>query len=139
MAAGDLRLADGRDQPDLLKFCLQRFNVTIPSEGTGDRLALITWVIFGSAAVGQAVGNFSWMIVLYSVLSLTLIRMLPVFLSLTISGIDTEGKLFIGWFGPRGLASIGVKSTQSIRLVTESIGRNNLSGWLGRAMKPNCR
>jgi NhaP-type Na+/H+ or K+/H+ antiporter len=76
------------------------------AEGTGDTLALITWVIFGSAVVGQAVGNFSWMILLYSVLSLTAIRMLPVFLSLAGSGIDTEGKLFIGWFGPRGLASI---------------------------------
>ena len=63
-------------------------------------------MIFGSAVVGLAVGNFSWMILLYSVLSLTVIRMLPVFLSLTGSGIDTEGKLFIGWFGPRGLASI---------------------------------
>jgi NhaP-type Na+/H+ or K+/H+ antiporter len=78
----------------------------LASEGTGDTLALITWVIFGSAVVGQAVGNFNWMILLYSVLSLTVIRMLPVFLSLTGSGIDTEGKLFIGWFGPRGLASI---------------------------------
>lgn len=78
----------------------------LAAEGTGDTLALITWVIFGSAVVGQAVGNFSWMILLYSVLSLTVIRMLPVFLSLTGSGIDTEGKLFIGWFGPRGLASI---------------------------------
>ena len=78
----------------------------LASEGTGDTLALITWVIFGSAVVGQAIGNFSWMILLYSVLSLTVIRMLPVFLSLTGSGIDTEGKLFIGWFGPRGLASI---------------------------------
>jgi NhaP-type Na+/H+ or K+/H+ antiporter len=76
------------------------------SEGIGDTLALITWVIFGSAVVGQAVGHFSWMILLYSVLSLTVIRMLPVFLSLAGSGIDTEGKLFIGWFGPRGLASI---------------------------------
>jgi NhaP-type Na+/H+ or K+/H+ antiporter len=76
------------------------------SEGIGDTLALITWVIFGSAVVGQAVGNFSWMILLYAVLSLTVVRMLPVFLSLTGSGIDTEGKLFIGWFGPRGLASI---------------------------------
>ena len=76
------------------------------SEGIGDTLALITWVIFGSAVVGQAVGNFSWMILLYSVLSLTVIRMLPVYLCLTGSGIDTEGKLFIGWFGPRGLASI---------------------------------
>jgi NhaP-type Na+/H+ or K+/H+ antiporter len=54
----------------------------------------------------QAIGHFSWMILLYSVLSLTVIRMLPVFLSLAGSGIDTEGKLFIGWFGPRGLASI---------------------------------
>jgi len=78
----------------------------LASEGTGDTLALITWVIFGSAVVGQAVGNFSWMILLYSVLSLTVIRMLPVYLSLAGSGIDTEGKLFIGWFGPRGLASI---------------------------------
>jgi NhaP-type Na+/H+ or K+/H+ antiporter len=78
----------------------------LASEGTGDTLALITWVIFGSAVVGQAVGNFSWVILLYSVLSLTVIRMLPVFLSLTGSGIETEGKLFIGWFGPRGLASI---------------------------------
>ena len=32
--------------------------------------------------------------------------MLPVFLALSGSGISTEGKLFIGWFGPRGLASI---------------------------------
>jgi NhaP-type Na+/H+ or K+/H+ antiporter len=78
----------------------------LASEGTGDTLALITWVIFGSAVVGQAVGNFSWMILLYSLLSLTVIRMLPVYLSLAGSGIDTEGKLFIGWFGPRGLASI---------------------------------
>ena len=78
----------------------------LASEGTGDTLALITWVIFGSAVVGQAIGNFSWLILLYSFLSLTVIRMLPVFLCLAGSGIDTEGKLFIGWFGPRGLASI---------------------------------
>ena len=76
------------------------------AEGTGDTLSLITWVIFGSAVVGQAVGHFSWLILLYAILSLTLIRMLPVFVSLSGSGFNTEGKLFIGWFGPRGLASI---------------------------------
>ena len=76
------------------------------AEGTGDTLALVTWVIFGSAIVGQAVGHFTWLILLYALLSLTIIRMLPVFLALAGSGIDTEGKLFIGWFGPRGLASI---------------------------------
>ena len=76
------------------------------AEGTGDTLALITWVIFGSAVVGQAVGNFSWVILLYAMLSLTLIRILPVFLVLTGMGMSTESKLFVGWFGPRGLASI---------------------------------
>ncbi len=78
----------------------------LASEGTGDTLALITWVIFGSAVVGQVVENFSWLILLYSLLSLTLIYMIPVVLSLIGSPVDTEGKLFIGWFGPRGLASI---------------------------------
>jgi NhaP-type Na+/H+ or K+/H+ antiporter len=78
----------------------------LAAEGTGDTMALITWVIFGAAVVGQAVGHFSGRILLYAVLSLTLIRMVPVFLVLTGMGVSTEGKLFIGWFGPRGLASI---------------------------------
>jgi NhaP-type Na+/H+ or K+/H+ antiporter len=78
----------------------------LAAEGTGDTLALITWVIFGSAVVGQALGYFSWLDLVYAVLSLTLIRMLPVFLSLSGMGVSTEGKLFMGWFGPRGLASI---------------------------------
>jgi NhaP-type Na+/H+ or K+/H+ antiporter len=76
------------------------------AEGTGDTLALITWVIFGSAVIGQAIGNFSWRILLYAVLSLTVIRMIPVFLSLIGSKLTSADKLFIGWFGPRGLASI---------------------------------
>jgi len=76
------------------------------ADGSGDTLALITWVIFGSAVVGQVVSYFSWLDLLYAVLSLTLIRMLPVFLVLTGLGVSTEGKLFMGWFGPRGLASI---------------------------------
>jgi NhaP-type Na+/H+ or K+/H+ antiporter len=76
------------------------------AEGTGDTLALITWVVFGAAVVGKAAGHFNWIIWLYAILSLTLIRMLPVFLSLTGMGVSTEGKLFMGWFGPRGLASV---------------------------------
>jgi NhaP-type Na+/H+ or K+/H+ antiporter len=76
------------------------------AEGTGDIMALITWVIFGAAVVSKAIGNFSWVMVLYAILSLTLIRMLPVYFSLSGLRANTEGKLFIGWFGPRGLASI---------------------------------
>ena len=46
------------------------------------------------------------MVVLYSVLSLTLVRMVPVFLVLGGMKLRTDEKLFMGWFGPRGLASV---------------------------------
>jgi sodium/hydrogen antiporter len=49
---------------------------------------------------------FTWSALLYAVLSLTVIRMLPVYLCLTGTGMSMGEKLFIGWFGPRGLASI---------------------------------
>ncbi len=42
----------------------------------------------------------------YALLSLTLIRILPVYLSLSGTGESTASKLFLGWFGPRGLASV---------------------------------
>ena len=78
----------------------------LAAEGTADTLALITWVIFGSAVVGQTVGRFSLHVVLYALLSLTFVRMLPVFIALTGTSLRTDEKLFMGWFGPRGLASI---------------------------------
>jgi NhaP-type Na+/H+ or K+/H+ antiporter len=78
----------------------------LAAEGTGDTLALLTWVVFGSAVIGQTVGSFSWQVVLYALLSLTVVRMLPVFLVLAGMKLSTGEKLFMGWFGPRGLASI---------------------------------
>jgi NhaP-type Na+/H+ or K+/H+ antiporter len=78
----------------------------LAAEGTGDTLALITWVVFGGAVVGHTIGSLSWQVVLYAVLSLTLVRMVPVFLVLTGLNIRADEKLFMGWFGPRGLASI---------------------------------
>ena len=76
------------------------------AEGTGDTLALITWVLYGAIVTGHALAYFSWEILLYSLLSLTIIRMLPVFLVLGGLNLRTDEKLFIGWFGPRGLATI---------------------------------
>ena len=76
------------------------------AEGTGDTMALITWVIFGSAVVGHAIGHFNGAIVVYAILSLTFMRMLPVFFALAGLKVSTEAKFFMGWFGPRGLASI---------------------------------
>jgi NhaP-type Na+/H+ or K+/H+ antiporter len=76
------------------------------AEGTGEVLALATWVIFGAAVVGQSLSDFSWQVLLYALLSLTVVRMLPIYLALLGSGEDLSEKLFLGWFGPRGLASI---------------------------------
>jgi NhaP-type Na+/H+ or K+/H+ antiporter len=76
------------------------------AEGIGDTFSLLTWVLFGAAVVGQVVGYITVGAVVYALLSLTVIRMLPVFISLTGLAGTAEDKLFIGWFGPRGLASI---------------------------------
>ncbi|RLA00228.1 MAG: sodium:proton antiporter [Gammaproteobacteria bacterium] len=78
----------------------------LAAEGTGDTMALITWVIFGAVVLGQSVESFSWQIVLYALLSLTVVRMLPVFLTLAGMNLRIDEKLFMGWFGPRGLASV---------------------------------
>ena len=83
-----------------------KHKLLLAAEGTGDTLALITWVIFGVGVVGRSIGSLSWEVVLYALLSLTVVRMVPVFLSLTGMGLRTDEKLFMGWFGPRGLASI---------------------------------
>ncbi len=48
----------------------------------------------------------TWTVVGYAVLSLTVIRMLPVAISLLGAGFDRETVVFVGWFGPRGLASV---------------------------------
>lgn len=78
----------------------------LAAEGTGDTFALLTWVVFGCMVVGPALSTLSWQVVLYALLSLTIIRMLPVFLVLWGTNLGVGEKLFIGWFGPRGLASI---------------------------------
>ena len=76
------------------------------AEQVGEALALLTWVLFGSIVVARMISNVSWPAVLYAVLSLTVVRMLPVFLCLIGTKTSLSDKLFIGWFGPRGLATI---------------------------------
>jgi len=76
------------------------------AKGTGDALALLTWFTLGTLLFVRPFQFFDWRIVVYAALSLTVIRMLPAFLSVTGLGLRGDTKLFIGWFGPRGLASI---------------------------------
>ncbi len=80
--------------------------LVLASEGVGETLALLTWFIFGTVVIGRYLEFFTWEMLVYALLSLTVIRMLPVFVSLTGTGVSTSSKLFLGWFGPRGLASI---------------------------------
>lgn len=80
--------------------------LVLAAEGTGETLALMTWLVFGATVIGQSVQHFTWEMLVYALLSLTVIRMLPIFLSLSGTGESTASKLFLSWFGPRGLASI---------------------------------
>jgi len=75
-------------------------------ETEGQILTLVTFLIFGTAMVPAAIAGFTGETLLYAVISLTLIRIVPVQLSLIGTGLSGPSRLFLGWFGPRGLASI---------------------------------
>ncbi len=76
------------------------------AEGTGDTLAMLTWFVFGTLLLTRSFAVPDWRMFLYALASLTIVRMLPVFLSTTGRHLRTDTRLFLGWFGPRGLASI---------------------------------
>ena len=78
----------------------------IGAEGLGETLAMLTWILFGTVVISRVVGTFTWEMLLYAGLSLTIIRMLPIYLCLRGTGEPVSSRLFLGWFGPRGLASI---------------------------------
>ena len=76
------------------------------TEESGALLDSVTCLIFGAVLLGPALEHVSWQIALYALLSLTVVRMLPVAISLWGTGARRPTVAFIGWFGPRGLASI---------------------------------
>ena len=76
------------------------------TEQTGAVLDSVTFLVFGAVLLGPAFEHVSWQIALYAVLSLTVVRMVPVAISLWGTHARAPTVAFIGWFGPRGLASI---------------------------------
>jgi NhaP-type Na+/H+ or K+/H+ antiporter len=76
------------------------------NEQLGELLNGVTFLSFGAVLLGPALGDLSWRLALYAVLSLTAVRMVPVALALLGTGARRPTAAFIGWFGPRGLASI---------------------------------
>jgi NhaP-type Na+/H+ or K+/H+ antiporter len=89
----DASVVDARDATEL------------PELG-GELLALVVWFLFGAGLVPIAFHHFDAAVIVYALASLTIVRMLPVALSMVGSGLDRPTVLFIGWFGPRGLASV---------------------------------
>ena len=76
------------------------------SEEVGGVLNGATFVLFGAILLGPALGELTWELALYAVLSLTVVRMLPVAIAMLGSRARPPTVGFLGWFGPRGLASI---------------------------------
>jgi sodium/hydrogen antiporter len=79
---------------------------TTLAEESGELFNAATFLLFGAVLLGPAVGELDWRIALYVVLSLTVVRLLPVALAMIGTGMRAVTIGFLGWFGPRGLASI---------------------------------
>ena len=96
VAGMTFRLALGRD-PE---------HINDLSEQVGNVLNGVTFLFFGAILLGPALGELTWELALYAVLSLTLARMLPVVIAMLGTRARPPTLAFLGWFGPRGLASI---------------------------------
>jgi sodium/hydrogen antiporter len=90
------RLALGRDPEDLNQL----------GEQVGNVLNGVTFLLFGAILLGPALGELTWELALYAVLSLTVVRMVPVAIAMWRTRARPPTLGFLGWFGPRGLASI---------------------------------
>jgi sodium/hydrogen antiporter len=75
------------------------------TEQVGGLVSLLVWLAFGAIALPVVVDHADAATVLYAVLSLTVVRMVPVALVLLGAGMDRPTVAFVAWFGPRGLAS----------------------------------
>ena len=77
------------------------------AEDEGQLLTLLTFLVFGAALAGPALADAPQpQTAVYAVLSLTIVRVVPTAVALAGTGLTVTSKAFIGWFGPRGLASI---------------------------------
>jgi NhaP-type Na+/H+ or K+/H+ antiporter len=84
----------------------QRESIANFTQDESELLASTSFLLFGAAVAGPLIDQLDWQVALYAVASLTIIRMVPALIGMTGSGTLLETRLFAGWFGPRGLASI---------------------------------
>jgi len=75
-------------------------------ETTGTLFSLLVWTIFGAYAVGPALQAFNPLVLIFAIFALTFVRMIPVAIAALGSKFRGDTLLVMGWFGPRGLASV---------------------------------
>ena len=102
--------------------------VTRLLEETGGLLGAVTFILFGAVMLVPMLDDLTAEIVLYALLSLTLVRMVPVGLAMLGSGARRPTVAFLGWFGPRGLASIvfAVILVEDAHLANETVLLNTI-------------
>ena len=76
------------------------------SEHIADFTGLLIWCLFGFVCSYLVLPKITWPIIMFALLSATLIRIIPVMLSLQFTNLKFKERLTFAWFGPRGLASI---------------------------------
>lgn len=93
------------------------------TEDLGLFTSFLVWSIFGALLLAPVLeGDLNWTPIIYAILSLTVVRMVPVAISMSGSGLRVSSLLFMGWFGPRGLASVVFTL-----IALEELGREGLS------------
>ena len=80
--------------------------VTLLMDEAGELLNGVTFLVFGAVLLWPALDGLTWSIALYAMASLTILRMVPVAVAMLGTGARRPTVAFLGWFGPRGLASI---------------------------------
>ncbi|UAK31150.1 cation:proton antiporter [Nocardia asteroides] len=91
------------------RICRRNVNGDVPADlldDAGDLFNAVTFIVFGAVLLGPALGHLSWSVFGYAVLSLTAVRIFPVGLSMLGTHARVSTVAFVGWFGPRGLATI---------------------------------
>ncbi|MEM9564741.1 MAG: cation:proton antiporter [Actinomycetota bacterium] len=88
------------------------------TEDEGQLLTLLTFLFFGALLLGPRLDDLTPTVALCSLAFLTVVRMVPVAISLIGLGLAWPTVAYLGWFGPRGLASIlfGLSVVEEVEL-----------------------
>jgi NhaP-type Na+/H+ or K+/H+ antiporter len=72
----------------------------------GNGLVQVSFLVFGALVLEPAFGAITWQVLVMALLALTVVRIGPVALSMIGTKLSAPTILYMGWFGPRGLATI---------------------------------